>query len=87
MLKSHFFRGFPDLSRCHVLRPPSAFLVGALDGWERSLLDFRFRFRGSRPVNPAIAVVTIDEESIGRLGRWPWRLRRARRTPGARARR
>ena len=45
---------------------------GAFEALEQKSVDVRFQWRGSRPVNPDIVVVTVDEESIEKLGRWPW---------------
>ena len=55
-------------------------LVGALywaapDFFKRvefNLYDQHFRFRGPRPANPQVAIVTIDEASLRTVGRWPW---------------
>jgi adenylate cyclase len=46
--------------------------LGVLQGLENKSLDFRFRLRGQIPPSPAIAIVVVDEDSIKRLGRWPW---------------
>lgn len=39
--------------------------------FELKTLDYRFRLK---PVNPRdeVAIIAIDEESLKRLGRWPW---------------
>ena len=34
--------------------------------------DFVFKLRDSQPPPPEVAVVTVDEKSIKRYGRWPW---------------
>ncbi len=34
--------------------------------------DFRFILRGPRPVSEKIALVTVDEEALKKIGRWPW---------------
>lgn len=34
--------------------------------------DFRFISRGARPVADNIALVTVDEEALHKIGRWPW---------------
>jgi len=39
---------------------------------EFNLYDQHFRLRGPRPPNPQVAIVTIDEVSLGVEGRWPW---------------
>jgi adenylate cyclase len=46
--------------------------IGMLDGLELKSLDARFHARGNRLVNSKIVVVTADEASIAKLGRWPW---------------
>lgn len=42
--------------------------------FELKTLDFRFYFRGERPLpkEPEVVIVAIDEESVRHLGRWPW---------------
>jgi len=35
-------------------------------------LDFRLNFRGARDPRKDIVIVAIDEESIRKIGRWPW---------------
>lgn len=48
-------------------------------GWlqflEDKSLDYRFLARGYEEPSPDVVVVTIDEASIERLGRFPWRRR------------
>jgi adenylate cyclase len=44
-----------------------------LDRLELSLLDYRFRLRGEIAPQSPVALVAIDEKSVDRLGRWPWR--------------
>jgi adenylate cyclase len=39
---------------------------------EFNLYDVHFRLRGPRPPNPNIVIVSIDEASLARVGRWPW---------------
>lgn len=50
--------------------------VPYLFGWFWSLeyqgLDFLFKARGPRPVNPNIIVIEIDDRAINDFGRWPW---------------
>jgi len=38
----------------------------------RRLGDFYFRLRGKQPISPDVALVLIDDASLGRYGRWPW---------------
>ncbi|SME87808.1 adenylate cyclase [Tistlia consotensis] len=48
-------------------------LVGhsGLSALEAQTLDWRFRLRGPIPPAPQIAVVTLDERSLGAAGGWP----------------
>ncbi len=39
---------------------------------ELGFLDLRFQLRGNRPAHPDIVIVDIDDESINRIGHWPW---------------
>jgi len=39
---------------------------------ELKFYDLKFQFRGVRPPAPEVAIVSIDEESVKRVGRWPW---------------
>jgi len=39
---------------------------------ELGFLDIRFRLRGARTPHPDIVVVEIDDQSIRRIGHWPW---------------
>ena len=43
-----------------------------LERIERSSLDTFFRLRGTLTPDDRIALVTIDDESIQKLGAWPW---------------
>jgi adenylate cyclase len=43
-----------------------------LDRMEWRTVDWRFQVRGPIRPNPDIAIVTVDEESIREVGRWPW---------------
>lgn len=61
---------------------PAVFgLIGLGDGlfsdWENKTLDYRFKLRdrfarGDLPIDPRIVLIDIDDESIQRVGRWPW---------------
>lgn len=42
-----------------------------LDGLERSAYDAAVRMSG-QPPSPKIRIIAIDDESINRIGRWPW---------------
>ena len=46
--------------------------VPLLDMLELRSFDLRFLSRGPREPSPSIALARIDEESLDRLGRWPW---------------
>jgi len=50
-----------------------AFRPWVLDRLELSLLDARFRLRGTVASADRVVIVAIDEKSIDELGRWPWR--------------
>ncbi|MGD0696821.1 MAG: adenylate/guanylate cyclase domain-containing protein [Terriglobia bacterium] len=52
--------------------PHHAAILDLLYDMELKSLDARFRLRGQRPPNPAIAIVTIDQKSQDELGRWPF---------------
>lgn len=39
---------------------------------EAVLVDRLQRLRGSRPADPRVVVVEIDEQSLDRYGQWPW---------------
>jgi adenylate cyclase len=39
---------------------------------EAKALDLRFRWRGVRSPGTQVVLVTIDDQSIAELGRWPW---------------
>ena len=49
-----------------------AYAVGVLGDFERQTVDLRFSIRGER-ASPNLVMVGIDEESIRRLGHWPFR--------------
>ena len=44
-----------------------------LEQLEAKLLDARFKLRGVQAPPDAVAVAAIDEKSLQKLGRWPWR--------------
>ncbi len=39
---------------------------------ELKLYDLKFLYRGARPPAPEVVMVAIDDESVRRIGRWPW---------------
>ena len=44
-----------------------------LEGIEARTYDLRYRLvRGPLPPNPEIAIIAIDDKSVGELGRYPW---------------
>jgi adenylate cyclase len=44
-----------------------------LEAFEARTYDLRFReMRGAIPLEPSIALITIDDKSIAELGRYPW---------------
>jgi adenylate cyclase len=44
-----------------------------LEQLEAKLLDARFKLRGVQAPPDAVAIAAIDEKSLQKLGRWPWR--------------
>jgi len=46
--------------------------VTALDRMELRTVDGRFRLRGPLTPHPDIVLVTVDEDSLDKVGRWPW---------------
>lgn len=54
-----------------VLLPLTVFAPGALRDLETASLDLRFRLRGPLAPESRTIVLLVDEDSIGRLGRWP----------------
>ncbi len=52
-----------------TLAPGASLFVAQI---ELKTLDWRFLLRGPRPPHPDIVIVAIDEESLARVGRWPW---------------
>jgi adenylate cyclase len=49
----------------YILSPPF------MESFDRLFYDMRFRMRQTVP-DSRVVVVTVDEESIDRYGRWPW---------------
>jgi adenylate cyclase len=39
---------------------------------ELKLYDLKFLYRGVRPPAPEIALVAVDDDSVKKVGRWPW---------------
>ena len=39
---------------------------------EAKTFDMRFIFRGDREPAGDIVIVAIDDESLAKMGRWPW---------------
>ncbi len=46
--------------------------VTVLDRMELRTVDWRFHLRGPLSPHPDIVLVTIDEASLDRVGKWPW---------------
>jgi adenylate cyclase len=46
-----------------------------LDRMELRTLDWRFMHRGARAPHPDVIILAVDEASITKVGRWPWRRR------------
>ncbi|MCB4791323.1 MAG: adenylate/guanylate cyclase domain-containing protein [Elusimicrobia bacterium] len=47
-------------------------MFSALDMWENKITNSHFTRRGLVEPSDKIAIVAVDEESINKLGRWPW---------------
>lgn len=47
--------------------------IDAVGMMERALLDTRFRLRGEKKVSGEVGVLAIDEKSISKFGRWPFK--------------
>ncbi len=45
---------------------------GPLQAIEGKTLDWRFQLRGPEPAGDAVAIVAIDDQTLARLGRWPF---------------
>src|SRR3989338_7731979 len=43
-----------------------------LERFELVTYDYRFHAKGSREANPQIVVIEISDESVTKIGRWPW---------------
>ncbi len=43
-----------------------------LEEWEEKSLDYRFRLRKSVPNYPYITTIGIEDESLQKIGVWPW---------------
>ena len=56
-----------NLETRDIFKPLRFFKTNELES-----LDLRFRIRGKRDPGNEIAIVTIDESSILKLGRYPW---------------
>ncbi len=48
------------------------YLTDTFDTIENITLDKRFKYRRDLPTHPKIIIVQIAEDSIKKLGRWPW---------------
>jgi len=49
-----------------ALRPPITEFM------ELKLYDLKFLYRGSRAPSPKVVLVAVDDESVRKVGRWPW---------------
>ena len=54
----------------HTLKLPLAYPL--IEGWELKSFDLRSRLRQNLIADSEVAIIAIDEESISRLGVWPW---------------
>ncbi len=55
-----------------VLLVAAAQLLGGFEWLEHKALDLRFRYANSLTPRDDIVCIDIDDESLNRIGRWPW---------------
>lgn len=60
----------PTQSQFRETEPNS--LIGLFELIHLKTIDFRFKNRGEHTPHPRVAVLAVDDESIERVGRWPW---------------
>lgn len=48
------------------------YLLGFFELAEYQALDFLFKARGERKIDPNIIIIEIDDKSLEEFGRWPW---------------
>lgn len=58
--------------RDQELRVKDSLVVKALEPVSHFLHNLKLRARGPQPVSTPIAILAIDEESLEKLGHWPW---------------
>lgn len=46
--------------------------IDLLKRFEYVLYDYRFHFKGMRASDPRIVAIEISDDSIAKIGRWPW---------------
>ena len=49
-----------------------SFLLRTLQVIHQKTVDFRMQVRGPRPGSKDVALLTVDEQAVLSLGRWPW---------------
>lgn len=59
-------------SQHHVSDIKQGSLIGILDQIHRKTIDFRLITRGENHGSDRVAILSIDDASIEREGRWPW---------------
>ena len=60
------------VARLLLVAPVVLGMQVGLGRMDRQLYDFAQSLR-KRPVPAEVVIVTIDDESVAALGRWPWR--------------
>jgi adenylate cyclase len=50
----------------------SGLILSVLKEIDQRSFDYRLRLRGPRPGSDQVAILAFDDESIDRIGRWPW---------------
>src|SRR5690349_4567428 len=48
------------------------FMARRMQRAEWAMLDLRFQMRGARQADPDVAIIAIDDKSLGALHQWPW---------------
>ncbi len=48
------------------------FLYDALERFELTTFDYRMRLRRKKPVDERVVLIDMGEDSIRKIGRWPW---------------
>src|SRR3989339_1352870 len=47
-------------------------IFGSFESLENKVMDSHFKIRGDIKPSADIVIISIDEDSVNKLGRWPW---------------